>query len=573
MTTLSAVERGAVPAGRRGSLTERILGFAVASHSRACGLLIALALVCFLPGFASLQPMDRDEPRFAQASKQMLETGDFVDIRFQDEARHKKPAGIHWLQSGAVAAAEILGIPEARTTIAVYRVPSFLGALATVLLTYWAALAFAGRREAFLAASFIAASIVLMAEARLAKTDAVLAACSVATMGALARVYFARRIERLGTSTVVVFWLALAAGILIKGPLILMFSGLAALVLSVRERSIHWLRALRPAWGIALTLLIVAPWFIAIAIKSGGAFYAAAVGDDLLGKVATGQQQHWAPPGAYLLVFFATFWPAAALAAIAAPFAWIHRREDGLAFALAWIVPSWLVFEAVPTKLPHYVLPLLPAIAIVTAVAIARAFVGPHRKGAKLVAGLIPLIPIAVTIAAAWAGWSLDRTVPRWGLFVLLLACAVAVVAWLAFARGEVTRAALAGVLSSAIVSIGAFGFTQPSLGSLKISPRLAQVARDLDCPRPAVATLGYREPSLIFLTGTSLRLLEKPRDAAAFLGEGSCRLAFVESRFEEEFGAELARGGLKPSVIARVEGFNINGGRRVDIGAYAVRP
>src|SRR3712207_1859933 len=148
------------------------------SHARLCAVLVLLSLACFLPGFTSLQPMDRDEPRFAQASKQMLETGDFVDIRFQNEARHKKPVGSYWLQSAAVATAEALGAPNARTTIAYYRMPSLLGALATVLLTYWGALAFLTRREAFLAAAFMAASLILMVEARLAKTDAVLTACT-----------------------------------------------------------------------------------------------------------------------------------------------------------------------------------------------------------------------------------------------------------------------------------------------------------------------------------------------------------------------------------------------------------
>ena len=126
------------------------------------------------------------------------------------------------------------------------------------------------------------------------------------------------------------------------------------------------------------------PWFVAIALKTGGAFYSEAVGHDMLGKVGTAQRYHWAPPGFYLLSFFATFWPGAVLAAIAVPFAWIHRREEPVAFALAWIVPSWLVFEAVPTKLPHYTLPLLPAVAIVTIMAISRHFVGPHRPAAKL---------------------------------------------------------------------------------------------------------------------------------------------------------------------------------------------
>ena len=114
MTSPAVAERTPLDGLTAASLSEQLLGFVARSHARACALLVLISLACFLPGFASLHPMDRDEPRFAQASKQMLETGDFVDIRFQDEARHKKPVGIYWLQSAAVAAGEALGVPEAR---------------------------------------------------------------------------------------------------------------------------------------------------------------------------------------------------------------------------------------------------------------------------------------------------------------------------------------------------------------------------------------------------------------------------------------------------------------------------
>src|SRR5215218_8240625 len=223
---------------------EAIFGFVERSHARACGLLVLLSLACFLPGFVSLQPMDRDEPRYAQASKQMLESHDLVDIRFQDEARHKKPVGIYWLQSATVALAEAVGVPDARTTVALYRVPSLVGALSAVLLTYWAALAFLGRRGAFLSAALMATSIILMVEARLAKTDAMLAACSVAVMGGLARAYLSRGAGVLPRRALLIFWTGFALGILIKGPLVLMFAGLTAAVLSYRERSARWLMIL-----------------------------------------------------------------------------------------------------------------------------------------------------------------------------------------------------------------------------------------------------------------------------------------------------------------------------------------
>jgi hypothetical protein len=99
---------------------------------RPWALLAALCLTLYLPGIASMPPLDRDESRFAQATRQMLETGDYVRIRFQDEARNKKPVGIYWLQAASVS---LFGSAEG-TTLWPYRIPSLLGALAAVLLTF-----------------------------------------------------------------------------------------------------------------------------------------------------------------------------------------------------------------------------------------------------------------------------------------------------------------------------------------------------------------------------------------------------------------------------------------------------
>jgi 4-amino-4-deoxy-L-arabinose transferase-like glycosyltransferase len=445
------------------------------SHARLCAVLVLLSLACFLPGFTSLQPMDRDEPRYAQASKQMLETGDFVDIRFQDEARHKKPVGIYWMQSASVAIGQALGVPEARTTIALYRIPSLLGAIATVLLTYWAALAFFGRRGAFLTAALMATCVILMVEARLAKTDAMLTACSVAVMGGLARAYLSRGAGVLPRRALLIFWTGFALGILIKGPLVIMFAGSAAAVLSYRERSARWLLTLKPWLGLIFTLVVVLPWFVAIAIKSHGEFFAASVGQDMLGKVGTAQKYHWAPPGFYLLSFFATFWPGAILAAIAVPFAWIHRREEPVAFALAWIVPSWIVFEAVPTKLPHYTLPLLPAVAIITVMAISRHFVGPHRPAAKLATVLIPFIPVGLAIGLSAVGWTFDGMPPFRALPFLVIASLLALWAWWLFLKNRVVSSLWTSFIASAFLTIGVFGFAQLDLRSLKLSDRLAE--------------------------------------------------------------------------------------------------
>src|SRR5437660_8740692 len=116
-----------------------IVDFAVGSHARAVAVLLAVALLGFLPGFFSVPPIDRDEARFAQATKQMVESGEYVDIRFQDEVRYKKPVGIYWLQAGVVNAAEALDVPRAGTSIWLFRIPSLDGAAWQVLVAYWTA--------------------------------------------------------------------------------------------------------------------------------------------------------------------------------------------------------------------------------------------------------------------------------------------------------------------------------------------------------------------------------------------------------------------------------------------------
>ena len=134
------------------------------------------ARCCSCQGSSTSRRSIATKPRFAQATKQMVETGDFVDIRFQDDVRYKKPVGIYWLQAAMVETASALGLPRAQVRIWLYRVPSLIGAIGAVLLTYWTALAFVTRRGAVLASLMMCSSVLLGVEARLAKTDAMLLA-------------------------------------------------------------------------------------------------------------------------------------------------------------------------------------------------------------------------------------------------------------------------------------------------------------------------------------------------------------------------------------------------------------
>jgi hypothetical protein len=165
---------------------EKRQGWGWLSDVRGFALLVLLCLTLYAPRLASIPPVDRDEARFAQATRQMLETGDFIQIRFQREARNKKSIGINWLQAASVA---LFSAPGS-TAIWPYRLPSALAATIAVLLTsVLGATLLSSRGAGFVAGIVMASGLGLVVEAHLAKTDAVLLAAVVAGQLALGIMY------------------------------------------------------------------------------------------------------------------------------------------------------------------------------------------------------------------------------------------------------------------------------------------------------------------------------------------------------------------------------------------------
>ena len=552
-----------------GSRLVGVIEFVAASQIRALAFLIACGLVLFLPGFFNIPPIDRDEPRFAQATKQMVETGDFVDIRFQDEVRYKKPVGIYWLQAAAVEAASALGLPRAQVRIWLYRVPSLVGAIGAVLLTYWAALAFVTRRGAILAGLLLCSSVLLEVEARLAKTDAMLLLTVVAAMGAMARVYLSwQRGEdpaRPPWSSPAIFWTALAGGILLKGPLILMFIVLTIATLAILDRSAAWLWRLRPVWGLMWLLILVLPWFVAIFWRAGDTFFADSIGGDMLSKLAA-QESHGAPPGLYLLLFWVTFWPAAPLAGIAAPAVWRARKEPGAQYLLAWLIPSWIVFELVLTKLPHYVLPLYPAIAILTVGALERRVLS--RSWLRSGAAWWFVIPALASVTAIVAAIALTRQPVFLAWPFVAAALIFGLFAWWLYDDNRAERSLLNAVVAAMFLAAAIYGVIVPSMTPLFPSSEIARALRNVVCVGPKAAAAGFHEPSLVFMTGTST-LLTDGSGAADFLGQGSCRFAVVEQRSERAFAQRAEAIGLRYNVADRIDGYNISQGRAISIAIF----
>lgn len=525
--------------------------------------LILFAMLAFLPAQTTLPVIDRDEARFVQASRQMVDSGDYIDIRFQDEARHKKPVGIYWLQSGGVLASGA----GADAPLWVYRLPSLAGAVLSVLLVVAVGTPLFGRQAALLAAAVFAGGLVIGGEARIAKTDAALLATILAAQVVLARLYL-RQVT--GQTAAFAFWSAIAAGTLIKGPIGPMVPALTVLALVAVDRRADWLRPLWSLWPMALGLALVLPWFIAITLRSDGAFWAGSVGADLLPKIASGQEGKGAPPGSYLVLMWLTFWPATPLLLLALPVIWQARRDPATRFCLAWIIPVWLVFEAIPTKLIHYTLPAYPALALL---AVAHLPAGLARASKTLRAlaaiAILPGLALGVVVAGYaisqkdWPAALLALTGLAAALVAMGLACRAAL-------RSSPWTLALHAALAGAVLHAGVLSATAriPSLWPTEAAMSVAnQIAAAQGCDRPRITGWGYSEPSLVWQGGLDTTLVPASAPVSDAVRVGPCEVV-VQARNVATLAPELPGCSLAQTVT----GLAIGAGRWVTLDVLDCR-
>lgn len=473
-------------------------------------LLIALTLLVSVPGLSNLPVIDRDEARFAQASVQMAESGDFINIRFQDEARNKKPAGIYWLQTGAIKTFGKTG----ERAIWAQRLPSVLGALIAVLATYWGAARMIGRRGAFIAASMLALSALMIFEAHIAKTDAMLCGLGAACLASLAHIRHGGR-----KSASWVFWVALGASIMIKGPVVPILVLLTIMSLAIWERRNQWIKGLLNWPAILVFFLIWVPWSIMMWIATNGAFFAESLGKDFSGKLISAQEKHPGPPGYYFGTIWITFWPACLLLIPGFAFAFRavkHNKHSdapvvkAMRLCLAWIIPYWVLVEIMPTKLPHYVLPLFPALCIIASAAALTLLSVDEFKVTRRINSVIYLIISTALIGVIMGASGYFGDVQNVYYIIGMLSGFAAIVATFCLWRGNMKLSLITGALSTIILTIPTYSLILPNLNQLRPSDKLVQLfeQKNILLPReggPPVASPDFTEPSLVYHLGTDI--------------------------------------------------------------------
>ncbi len=538
-------------------------------------LLFLFSLVMTLSGLASLPPIDRDESRFVQATKQMAESGDYIDIRFQDASRYQKPVGIYWLQSAAVT----LSGKGAEAPIWVYRTISALGIAIAVLAIAWTGTNLFGANAGIAAGLVMAAIFATAFEGRDAKTDAMLLACCVAAQGALAQIYLAsRRNEPVAGHLWWIFWIAQGAAILIKGPIARLGGGRRGAVrLRARRGGAEAQGRTRPVAcrgdraALARRYHLEEPWrFPAAGRRQGHARQ---------GRLGRGS--HGLPPGFYMLTYSLFMWPFG-LIAVGAGLQALNRLRDDvrLRFCLAWYIPFWLVFELIPTKLPHYVLPAYPGMALLIGWLLT---LQPEDANAPLKrwqqwlwwSTAFGLVVVSLGLAAVCIGAPIyiTHTFSWWSIPAAAAALGTGYFAFSRQLQVPLPRigatAACAGITYALL-----FGVIAPSLKPIWLSPAIKQaVLANRPCDTTVLASARYQEPSLVFLVGTKTVLTDVGGVAEHLLADPACALGLAPIEDEQKLNGMLSLRGKSANRVAEIDGLNYSSGDKLSLGLYRVAP
>lgn len=532
------------------------------SPSRSLVAILIVALIAFLPGFKTIPPLDREEPQYALETKLAVETGDIGAGYPRTFLAYFEPSGISWLQFASVS---LFG-NGAPSPVWVYRLPSLVAAIAVGLLTWWMALAFVRPRAALFAALLMITTPLLVFEARLAKADAVLLAAIILAQGALARLW-RRKIDRADYRNAFLFWTGLGVGILAKGLIAPFVIGLTVTVLSALDGSYRWLNRLAPTAGVLWLIALVAPWYILTGLSLGSGF-----GEGALPQRLAVQEAYEAPPGSYAVLFYPLFGPTGVFVALGIPGIVERIRRPVFLFAVAWVAPFWLIVELWPVKLPYYILPAYPALALVGATAIDEGWLRVTGWISTYFSLNLAVWPVLVSVGATILFFVDEDRLPVTAL--AFFAAAIFAGGWAFswfYANRSVIGSAALSVLSALLLYVGLFGSVLSEATALQVSGRLVAEGRNsVVCGEPRFASTGFFEPSLVFYAGHDIRLTS-PDDAADFLAAGGCRVAFVESRRQSIFNQRAEDIGLELIVKHEIRGFNIGNWKQIKMRVFAV--
>lgn len=552
----------------------------MSNHWRFTFLVAAVAGLSFLGWLGSTRLWDDDEPKNAVCGQEMFARGDWIVPTFNGTLRTDKPILIYWCM---LAVFNAIGVSE----LAI-RLPSALAGVGTVILTFHLGRLLFDRRTGLIASCLLTSALMFAVLARAATPDSLLIfwitaslTCYVAGVAARRGGHFSG--DRLDVHTTAVpicehglpaaawisMYMAIGVAVLAKGPIgVVMPLGIIGSYLLFFDSPItqaantSWLRrclgyfAPHRIWTIAKTLhvftgaaivaLIALPWYIAVAVQTHGEWVTGFLGTHNIGRFMQPLEHHRGLPIYYPIAIIIGFFPASIFLPVALWSSFTTARKNGprgnsAAFLLCWIACYVGFFTVAATKLPNYVVPCYPALAIVTAawlifVIDSRASIRSWHLwtgyGTSAVLGLG--VTVGLTIAA-YSILDIHSFVALPGIVMIVggLTCLTMLY------QKQVGRSVISFVVTGLFFTASATIHTGMQVNDAQEGPYFARYIREhihsTSPDAPKIGTYAYFPPSLVYYLGYPVHRPNGPQQLQAFFAEGGDAIVMTRATFEKQ--------------------------------------
>lgn len=536
-------------------------------------ILVALAVMgIYLFASTRTTLWDRDEPLYARATVEMVESGNYLVPTFNNDMWPDKPILSYWLMSLPV---RLLGPTEFAC-----RFFAAVGAALTCLLTFFMGKRLLSVKAGLWAMVILASTSMVLSIGTLAISDAVLLPFIV---GAL--VVFVHSFGlRVRVFHIVLIGIALGFGMLAKGPIGLLPIPVIIVTLWLGRKV--GLGTWRHLWGGGVALIvggiILVAWAVPANNATDGEFLRVFIGRDVIGRALRPMEHH----GGNFLLYLPYYLPVV----IAGFFPWtlhlpgaisavVGGRVGGQycrALLIGWVVPIFVMMSLAATKLPHYILFIWPALTLAVAgtIVAAQQQTLTARDRIWLRRGVWffgPLVVVAALVLSV-GPWFLQIPGLRWsGLasgVVLLAMGGIAVRLQRANQPHTSAKVLLLGML---VFHIPFLLGVLPAVERVKISPTIAQAIKVKTAKEVPVAAYGYAEPSLNFYIGRQIERLGSEEAVIAWARQSQPGVLVIPKDVLDRI--QQHHGPLALDEIAAAKGINYVKGTMLEVLALVRRP
>jgi 4-amino-4-deoxy-L-arabinose transferase-like glycosyltransferase len=514
---------------------------------------------------------DRDEPRYARVTVEMVESGNYLVPTFNGEVWFDKPILLYWLMSVPV---RLLGPSEIAC-----RLPAVFGTAVTLLLTFFIGKKLFDAKSGLWAETILATTLLMLFVGSSALVDGIAMPFIVGAMA----IFVVRQGNKIRAIDAAAIGVLMGLGMLAKGPLGLLpvFVVIVALWFG-RENISGFIRnLLLVSFAVIVAAGIFLLWAIPANRATDGELYRVFFGRHILGRALSPMEGHG---GNFLL--YLPYYPAMMIAGffpwvifLPGAFSAIIRKRIGNAGArnilLSWITTTVVLMTFAATKLPHYILFAWPAMAIMVGGTITATgkniFNEQDRKWLRGGVWFLGPIGLGIGTGLVACGYFLKiEGLKLPGLICGAVILAITAICWILQIRERFTVNAKIILAGTVILFMPVLFGLLPAVEAIKISPHIAKAIREKTDKDVPVAMYKYAEPTLNFYVGRNIAHLRKTDDVVEWLkGTGNRALIIPRKDFED---IRQNAGDITFEEIASKKGVNYSKGREVEVIALSVK-